>query len=86
MSAPFSIDAALAAKSAALDALIQEGRDAVAKFNAFMDGAIAAVKDGQTAIDNINEQVTALAPTIQKFPQLVTDLDTAIKNFKVNLL
>jgi ABC-type transporter Mla subunit MlaD len=66
------LNAMLQAKSDALDALIAEGREAVAKFNATMD--------------NVNGQITALAPTIAALPKLVADLDTAINNFKVKIL
>ena len=65
------LNAMIQAKSDALDALIAEGRQAVAKFNA--------------ALDNVNAQVTALAPTIASLPKLVADLDTAIKNFSVKV-
>ena len=66
------LNAMIQAKSDALDALIAEGREAAAKFNA--------------AADNVNAQVTALAPTIAALPKLVADLDTAINNFKVKIL
>lgn len=76
MSAPFDFNGELQRIADGFNARLTEAQNVIAEL-----GQIA--QDFQATLNNVNAQVTALAPSIAALPKLIADLDTKINNFRV---